>query len=253
MNSISVVLIAKNEAHIIADTIRSVQSLTDDIIVVDSGSTDGTQAIVQGLSATLIQSEWEGFGPTKNKGISAAKYNWILSIDADELADEALVKTLKKLELSRPENVYKIKFKTYLGNKLIRFGEWGKDAHIRLFNRNNVQWNNAKVHEQLVLPAGTVVLHVTGYLLHYSMKDMSDYSTKMTGYALLNAERYFYEGRNASWIKRYIAPSFSFVKHYLFQLGFLDGREGYIIAKMTCYYTFLKYARLHELRRASTV
>ena len=247
MNEISVVLIAKNEAHIIGDTIRSVQSLTDDIIVVDSGSTDGTQQIVRTLKARLIEATWDGFGSNKNKGIDAAKYDWILSIDSDEMPDESLLKTLQSIDLNKPDVAYNIRFKTFLGSRLIRFGEWGKDAHVRFFNRQQVKWNNARVHEQLVLPTGTRVVTLDGYIMHYTMKDMADYATKMTKYALLNAERYYQQGKRAGWIKRRISPNFSFFQNYILKGGFLDGREGYLIARLTAYYTFLKYERLYEL------
>lgn len=251
MNLISVVLIAKNEAHIIGDTIRSVQSLTDDIIVVDSGSTDGTQQIVSSLNARLIETTWDGFGQNKNKGIDAAKYDWILSIDSDEIPDERLLKTLQTIDLNDVNKVYNIRFKTFLGSKLIRYGEWGKDAHVRLFNRRKVKWNNAKVHEQLVLPLGISISRIEGYIMHYTMKDIADYATKMTKYALLNAERYYHHGKQSGWIKRRLSPKFSFFQNYILKGGFLDGREGYLVARMTAYYTFLKYERLYELQHST--
>lgn len=251
MNLISVVIIAKNEAHIIGDTIRSVQSLTDDIIVVDSGSTDGTQEIVHTLNARLIDTTWDGFGSNKNKGIDAAIYDWILSIDCDEMPDESLLKTLRSIDLNEPNVVYNIRFKTFLGSRLIRFGEWGKDAHVRFFNRQQVKWNNAKVHEQLVLPQDVRIQSIDGYIMHYTMKDLADYATKMTKYALLNAERYYYQGKRAGWIKRRLSSKFAFFQNYIVKCGFLDGREGYLIARMTAYYTFLKYERLYELCRST--
>lgn len=247
MNLISVVLIAKNEAHIIGDTIRSVQSLTDDIIVVDSGSADGTQDLVRRLHARLIETGWDGFGMNKNKGIEAARHDWILSIDSDEMPDNVLLKSLETLDLSDANKAYNIRFKTFLGAKIIRYGEWGKDAHIRLFNRKKVRWNNAKVHEQLVLPQDVCIQTIDGYIMHYTMKDLADYATKMTKYALLNAERYYFQGKRAGWIKRRLSSKFAFFQNYIVKCGFLDGREGYLIARMTAYYTFLKYERLYEL------
>lgn len=251
MNPISVVLIAKNEAHIIADALRSVSSISDDIIVVDSGSTDGTQDIAQSLNARVIQTSWDGFGMNKNKGIAAAKHDWILSIDSDEVPDEMLLKTLTEIDLSNHSIAYKINRKSFFGAKMIRYGEWGNDFPVRLFYRANVRWNNAKVHEQLVLPPRLKVLPLKGFLLHYTMKDLADYATKMTGYALLNAERYHLEGKKSSWVKRNISPAFSFFQNYIFKLGLLDGREGYLVARMTAWYTFLKYARLYELSQHS--
>jgi glycosyltransferase involved in cell wall biosynthesis len=249
MTPISVVIIARNEAHIISKTLQSVHTLTDDIVVVDSGSTDGTQQLCRDNKATVIETGWDGFGPNKNKGIAAAKYDWILSIDSDEMPDDELLSTLASVSFNDVDAVYNIRFKTFLGNKLIRFGEWGKDAHIRLFNRTKVSWNNAAVHEQLIIPSTTLVKTLKGYILHYTMKDLADYATKMTGYALLNAEGNFQKGKTAGWMKRNLSHPFSFFRNYFLKLGFLDGIEGYWIARMTSYYTFLKYARLHELNR----
>ncbi len=249
MIPISVVIIAKNEADIIRRTIESVRALTDDIVVVDSGSTDGTTEMVVATGATLIRSAWKGFGPTKNKGIAAARYDWILSIDADEQPDGALINALHQVDLTDTMVVYNLKFKTYLGSKLIRYGEWGTDSHIRLFNRRFTRWNEAGVHEQLVIPENTMKKNLEGFIHHFSMKDVADYATKMTQYALLNGEHYYQNGKKAGWIKRYLSPLFSFHRNYIFKLGFLDGREGYLIARVTAYYTMLKYARLDELNR----
>lgn len=247
MIPVSVVIITKNEAHIIGETIQAVQDYTDDIIIVDSGSTDGTLQVVQSLGATLIKAKWEGFGPNKNKGIVEAKYNWIFSIDADEQPDSKLMKAVSKIDFSSSEIIYNIKFKTFLGEKLIRHGEWGKDAHIRLFNKTKIRWNAAEVHEQLIIPAGFEVQTLEGYILHYTMKDVAEYATKMTKYALLSAERYYKESKKAGWIKRNVSPRFAFAYNYFFRLGFLDGKEGYLIAKITMFYTYLKYMRLYEL------
>jgi hypothetical protein len=174
-----------------------------------------------------------------------------LSIDCDEMPDETLVQTLRDIDLTDANTVYKINFRTFLGKKLIRYGEWGKDAHIRLFNRTSVRWNNAAVHEQLIMPDGVRVKNCSGFILHYTMKDVADYATKITHYALLNAERYFRQGKKAGFFKRRISPGFSFFQNYLIRLGFLDGHEGYLIASMTRYYTFLKYHRLYELTHST--
>ena len=249
MIPVSVVIITKNEAHIIGETIQSVSSFTDDIIIVDSGSTDETQQMVHSCGATLIETNWEGFGPNKNKGIDKARYDWILSIDADEQPDSELIKAMYKINFSLAEIVYNINFKTFLGKKLIRYGEWGKDLHIRLFNKTKIRWNDAVVHEQLIIPASFKVQTLPGYILHYTMKDIAEYATKMTKYALLSADRYYKELKKAGWVKRNVSPRFAFVNNYFFKLGFLDGKEGYLIAKMTMFYTYIKYMRLFELHQ----
>ena len=146
---ISVVIITKNEAHIIANTLQSLQTVSDDILVVDSGSSDETAAICKKYNARVIETGWCGYGNNKNKGNAAAKHDWILSLDADEAIDAQLQQSILQLEANNSSEVFNIQFKNYFCNKLIRFGEWGFDWHIRLFNRQKVHWNNVAVHENL--------------------------------------------------------------------------------------------------------
>ena len=131
----------------------------------------------------------------------------------------------------------------------MKYGEWGTDHHIRLFNRTTVLWDDAPVHEKLMLPLNVSVKELKGFVLHYTMKDIDDYSRKMRNYAMLNAEKYFQQGKKASWFKIRCSPTFTFLNYYIFKRGFLDGYLGYISARMTAYYTFLKYVKLKELNK----
>lgn len=247
MQKVSVVIVCKNEAGVIGITLQSLQGLTEDIIVYDNGSTDETVEIVKQFNVLLHQESWEGFGKTKNKAIALAKYDWILSLDADEAIDETLKQALLSLQLGDDKVVFEIKYKNYLGDKYLKHGEWGNDKHIRLFNQKKVSWDDAPVHEQLIIPSDCVTKKLPGYILHRTMKDVADYAAKMVNYAMLNAEKYHRQGKKVSWLKIRVAPAFSFFKYYIIKRGFLDGHAGYICAKMTAYYTFLKYARLREL------
>lgn len=247
---LSVVIICRNEAHIIDRTLASAQQVSDDVVVVDSGSTDGTQSIVTNSGATLIETNWEGYGINKNKGVAAARHNWILSIDADEIIDDLLVKQLQTLTLNDTTVVYNIRFRAFLGDKMIRFGEWANDQHIRLYNRTHVSWNEAAVHEGLIFPADTKTITIKeGTIHHYTSKNIEDFAAKTVNYAMLNAQKYHQQGKTASWLQCRIAPGFSFIKNYLFRLGFLDGEAGFTVAKMNAWYTWLKYTRLRELGR----
>jgi len=249
MNKISVVIICRNEAGIIGKTLESLQGLTDDIIVYDNGSTDGTQQVVSQHNAQLHEGVWEGFGKTKMKANDKAKYDWVLSLDADEAIDEEFKNKLLKLDLSDADVVYDIPFKNFFGDKHLKYGEWGRDHHIRLFNWNKVNWNEAPVHEQLILPPGTKVQKIKGAVLHYTAGNIKEYKAKLIKYAALNADKYYKQGKKAGPFKKYVAAFFSFVQNYFFRKGFLDGRPGYVCAKMNAYYTFLKYERLRELNR----
>ena len=243
----SIVIVCKNEEDSIERVLKSAVGLTDDLLVYDNGSTDDTVSILHQYGARVHQGEWLGYGATKKKAVMLAKYDWVLSIDADEALDEPLQNSLRHASLADPQIVYQLKFKNLLGEKHLHWGEWGSDKHIRLFNRRFVNWDDAIVHESLIIPSSAVVKNLQGAVLHRTMKDTVEYSEKMVRYALLNAEKYFAKGKKSTWTKRYISPRFSFLKHYIFQLGFLDGWEGLLAARMTSFYTFLKYARLHEL------
>jgi glycosyltransferase involved in cell wall biosynthesis len=247
-NRLSIVIVCKNEAGNIERVLDSIQGVCNDVVVYDSGSTDGTLEILQRYGLNIHKGEWLGFGRTKQLAISLAKHDWILSIDADEAPDETLAAELEKLNPDDERTVYRIAFRNFLGDKHLKWGEWGGDSHIRVFNRKLVNWNDALVHESLVLPPGMKVVKLAGGINHRTMKDTAEYSRKMVHYALLNAEKYHAKGKRATWIKRYFSPLFAFIKYYIFMLGFLDGWEGLLSARMTAFYTFLKYARLHELR-----
>jgi glycosyltransferase involved in cell wall biosynthesis len=253
MQKISVVIICRNEEDVIGGCLASLGGLSDDVVVLDNGSTDGTKEIVKQAGVRLIEDTWEGFGRTKNKATRLAKHDWVLNLDADESVDETLKQALLNLTLDNPAEVFEIRFKNFLGKKELRFGEWGGDKHIRLYNRTRVLWNEAVVHESLDLADGVRVKSLKGFVLHYTAKDVAEFATKTTRYALLNAEKYAAQGQKASLAKVIAAPAFSFIKYYLFKLGFLDGKAGFICARMTSYYTFVKYARLLELKRSKQI
>ena len=247
MQMLSVVIVCKNGATVIGGTIKSFSGLTDDILVYDNGSTDGTKEIVWQSNARLVEGSWEGFGKTKNKANALVKYDWILSLDADEAIDEELKENLLQLDLSDEKKVFEFKFKNFLGNKWLRFGEWGNDKHIRLFNRMKIKWNDADVHESLLLANDVKVISVPGYVLHKTAASFSEYQNKMENYAVLNAEKYFKQQKKAGSFKMFFSAAFSFIKNYFFKLGFLDGTTGYHCARINARYTFLKYKRLDEL------
>lgn len=247
MQKLSVAIVCKNEVKEIGNTLLSLKGLTDNIIVYDTGSTDGTQKIVNDFGVMFYEGDWEGFGKTKNKAITIAKYDWILSLDADEAIDEELKKNLLELELSNERKVYKFRFKTFWGNKWLRYGVWKTDSHIRLFNRKQIYWNNARVHESLVIPGEAEIVIVRGFVLHKTTANAKDYEDKMKNYSEKIAESYFKKGKKAGRMKMYLSSSFSFLKNYFFRLGFLDGKEGFDCARIFASYTYWKYKKLNEL------
>lgn len=249
MQFLSVVIVCRNEAGIIGETLQSLQGLTDDIVVYDNGSTDDTVEKAKAYTEQVHQGSWEGFGKTKRKANALAKYDWILSLDADEAIDAVLKESLLSFKPANDYEVGEIKFKNFFVDKWLRFGEWGNDKHIRLFNRKQVNWDDAAVHEKLLIPAGSSVKKIKGHILHKTVKSIDAYKQKMQQYAMLNAGKYHQAGKKATWVKLYLSPAFTFINYYIFRLGFLDGYAGYVCAKITSWYTSLKYERLRELNR----
>ncbi|HET9055584.1 MAG TPA: glycosyltransferase family 2 protein [Chitinophagaceae bacterium] len=247
--AVSVVILCKNEEKIISSTLKSVKALTDDIVCADSGSTDNTKNIIEQWGAKLFEISWEGYGKTKNKAIDKAQYDWILALDSDEPIDAELLQSILAEPFDDVNTVYSFSFQTYFCNKRIRFGEWGrKEKHIRLFNRTVVRWQEVDVHEQLNLPPGFKIKHLDGAVQHHTVKNYESYIQKNISYALLGGQKYYQQGKNVSLLKIWIAPLFSFGYNYFFRLGFLDGWEGFLIARTTAIYTFIKYAHLRELK-----
>ena len=249
MQKLSVVIICKNNADVISNTLASFNGLTDDIVVYDNGSTDQTQELIKQTDARLIEGAWEGFGKTKNKANALAKYDWVLSLDADEAIDEQLKKNLLLLKLEDSNKVYELRFKNFLGDKWIRFGDWRNDRHVRLFNRELIFWNSDEVHESLVMPADSDIVTVHGQVLHKTAASVNHFEIKMRNYAKLSADKYFHNEKKSGTLKMYFAATFSFVKNYFFKLGFLDGRAGFDCTRIISLYTFLKYKELNELNR----
>ncbi|MBS1528920.1 MAG: glycosyltransferase family 2 protein [Bacteroidetes bacterium] len=247
MIPVSIVIITHNEAETIRACLNACKLISDDIIMIDNGSTDGTPDIGSLSGCRVLHESWDGYGANKNKGILHAKYDWVLSIDADEIPDMDLVRSLHQTVLHDPLTVYDIRFITYYGEKPVRFGSWGRDHHIRLFNRNMVKWDEPPVHENLVMPPAIQVKKLKGHIRHYSIKDLDEGRAKALHYARLSAEKYSGEGKKATMIKLYLAPAFHFIKNYIIYLGLLDGRRGFNIARMVSRNTYMKYRLLRKL------
>ena len=244
MVPVSVVIITKNAADIVYGCIEQARTLTDDVVVIYNGSSG---ELAERKDYRACKKTWDGYGANKNKGIDEAKYDWILSIDADEIPDDELINAINNLDLSDTHIVFDIKFRSYFGGKPVRFGSWGRDHHIRLFNRTCVKWLETMVHETLVLPSYIQKKKVDGAIHHYSVQNVQEFDNKGSYYAKLSAKKYYRTGKKANLVKLYISPVFGFIKNYIIYLGFLDGREGWEIAKTTVKNTRRKYHFLSQM------
>ncbi len=251
MQPISVVIITRNAAHLLATTLQSVRQLTDDILICDTGSNDATIPVAKKNGASVIEEEWKGHGPTKNIANNHAIYDWIFQLDADEVVDDELLQTLLSLHLKDEKQIFTIRRKNFFQEKEIRFGEWRNDEPVRLFHREYAAWNDDFVHEKLIYPPGAVIKRLKGSLLHKTVQSVEQYQQKMINYGIKSGEQYYKARKKGAWLKQYLSPLFVFLSHYIFKLGFLDGREGLLIANTLATYTRTKYSTLRRLQKAN--
>ncbi len=249
MNGLSVVIITRNEEQNIVDCIRSAKLVAQDIVIVDSGSTDSTVDLARAAGARVFEIAWEGYGYSRNYGAAKAKNSWILALDADERVSTSLALVISKLSLENEFEVFRFRRKNFLDNKEIRFGTLGYETVTRIYNRDQFGWDLSLVHEKLE-PGNQSRKMIDGYMEHYGLKNFEDYAFKSRLYARLSAEKYYSEGRRAGWLKRMGSPVFNSIKSYIFQFGFLEGSRGLKTARMIAHYSWLKYHYLQELHAA---
>jgi glycosyltransferase involved in cell wall biosynthesis len=249
---ISVVIITKNEEQNIAACIRSARLLTSNVIVVDSGSEDYTIEIAEAEGATVLKTEWKGYGYSRNLGAAAAANDWIFALDADERITAELVASIKTLDPLNIRLIYGFRRDNFFFGERIRFGTLGFEKAYRLYNRTVASWNSFPVHEKIVSD-NCKQEFTQGHFLHYGIRDLAMWRLKKKHYAHLGACKYFHQQKKASLLKRFGAPAFNTFKSYILQLGFLDGKKGWIIAKVILSYTWLKYNYLHQMEKEKRI
>jgi glycosyltransferase involved in cell wall biosynthesis len=243
---LSAVLIAKDEEATIGDCIDSV-AFADEILVVDSGSTDRTVEIATAKGAHVIHQPWLGYGPQKRFAVRHAAHDWVLCIDADERVSPELKASIQST-LRGPEfHAYEFPRRNRFLGRWLRHGEGYPDLSLRLFDRHYGQWSDDAVHEK-VLCEGPVG-RLAGDLLHESAEVLSGYLEKQNRYTLIQAETLWHEGESAQPWKIVVSPAVRFVKFYIVRLGFLDGWAGLVHIAIGCFNSFMKNAKLLELQR----
>lgn len=248
MNKLSAIIITQNEERNIGRCIDSLRPIADEIIVVDSGSTDKTEQLCISRGATFVHHDWEGYSAQKNFAESLATGNWILSIDADEALSDELRQSISlvKQAASNSSTVYSMCRKNNFCGQWINHCGWYPDEKVRLWPRNSTHWEGV-VHEELCLDRAMHQQRLSGDLLHYSYYSVADFATRQAKYATLAADKAHQQGRHHHIGDLVVKPAWTFMRNYIFRLGILDGHAGYTVCKMSAFYTFLKYARLREL------
>lgn len=246
---ISVTIITYNEAANIGRCIGSVKAIADEIIVLDSFSTDETASIATSLGAKVFQQPFLGHIEQKNLAISKANFAYILSLDADEALDETLINEIVAIKsLSNPAKAYATnRYNNYCG-KWINYGAWSSDVKIRFFNKDFGTWGGLNPHDKIVLKEGINAEKLKGKILHWSYTSMAEHQGKIERYAEIAAKAYQQKGKSSSTFKIIFSPIFRFIRDYLFKLGFLDGKYGFIIARLTAKEVYLKYLLLKRLK-----
>jgi glycosyltransferase involved in cell wall biosynthesis len=242
---ISAAIITYNEERNIARVLESLRCC-DEIVVVDSGSTDRTVELAAKLGARVLDAVWRGYAGQKNYASDHCEHDWVLSLDADEALSEALEAEIWQIKKNGPRfDAYTMpRLAQYLGRWILHSG-WYPDRKPRLYDRQKASWVGDFVHESVQVN-GTVG-HLKSNLLHYTCESISEHLRSLDRYTTLAAQEVVAQRRRVGWPNLIFEPTWTFLRTYFWQLGFLDGLEGLTIAYMAATYTFLKYAKARNL------
>ncbi len=245
---ISVVIITFNEEANIRRCIEAAWTVADEIVVVDSCSTDQTPEICKELNVNLFTRKWEGYSKTKNYGNQQAQHSYILSLDADEVISDELRQSIlnQKDTLS---GAYQFNRLTNYAGKWIKHCGWYPDTKIRLFPKGKARWEGDFVHETLVIDTELEIKHLQGDLFHYSYHSVSDHKIRIEKYSDLHAQKMYSEGKKAGLFKILFSPIAKFLNDYIFKAGFLDGKTGFTICMLSAKAVKLKYLKLKKMSR----
>lgn len=252
MVKLSVVIITYNEEKSIEKCLASVAGVADDILVVDSGSTDKTEEICKAFGAQFIHNAFITHAQQKNFAISKAQQDWILLLDADEQIEPSL-KNKIKVVISHPLlfDAYRINRQNFFMDKKIGYSGWQNDNVIRLFRKDVCHYDQKLVHEELITEGKVGVLEEK--IIHHTYKGLSQYLLKLDYYTTLSAYDQLNSTRKISLYHLALKPFFRFLKHYLFNLGFLDGKVGFIIASFSAYSIFLRYLKMWRIMKGENL
>ena len=240
---LSVAIITLNAAAQLEACLRSAR-FADEIVVVDSGSTDGTQALAERHGARVIEQDWLGFGPQKQFAVEAAQHDWVLCLDADERVTPELQTAIETALANPAAAAFRFpRCNRFLG-RYLKHGEGYPDWSLRLFDRRRARWSDDAVHEKVV--ANGPVGELRGDLLHESAESLASYLTKQNRYTTLAAEMALAAGKRASFGRIALSPLIRFIKFYVVRQGFRDGLPGLIHIAIGCFNSFTKYSKMLE-------
>lgn len=245
---LSLVIIALNEEESIGRCIGSVP-FAGEIIVVDSGSTDSTAAVAQSCGAKVLFHEFQSFSAQKQWALEQASGDWVLTLDADEFLNDELAGEISSIVNSEAAHSgFRLPFRILYMERLMLFGPWSGESHLRLFRNGQAGFPDSGVHEGLKLLEGTEGVLKNGYVVHESYSSLSDQMQKMLQYSTLWAREEFGKGRRSGPFRIVFRPAWRFISAYLLRGGFLEGLPGLAASIISAYYVFLKWTMLYEMR-----
>ncbi|MEZ0323618.1 MAG: glycosyltransferase family 2 protein [Hydrogenothermaceae bacterium] len=246
MEKISAIILTKNEELNIERAIKSLKDLADEIIVIDSGSTDRTVDIATSLGAKVYFRQLDSFANQRNFGIEKSSYDWILMMDADEEVSQELKLSIKQELLNPKCKVYEIPRRTYYLGKFLKH-TWYPEWRLRLFRKGVLRFEGDLHESPVFLDKNVKVARLKGDLYHYSYRNLYHQYIKTVDYAKTMAESYHKNRKKFKFYKLLLSPFMMFFKNYFLKFGFLDGYRGFLVAMSSFFYTFLKYLFLYEL------
>lgn len=246
MPLLSVIIITKNEAHNIEACLQSV-AWADEIIIVDSGSHDGTVELCRPYTDKILVTDWPGYGAQKQRALSMATGDWVLSLDADERVTPELKQEIQRTLPNTEYEGFEIPFRSEYCGKLIRFGDWWNDRQMVLFLRTKGQFVSLEIHERIDIQGK--IGYLKGFIHHMAFRDLETVLKKMNDYSSRSAEQKYRQGKRASLWTALSHSLWTFLRGYLLRLGFLDGKEGLLLSISNAegtYYRYLKLMYLHQ-------
>ena len=244
---ISACIIAMDEAHGIADCIRSV-SFCDEVLVLDSGSSDGTQALARAAGAKVVETDWPGYVAQKQRAAGMASHDWVLSIDADERIDPRLRAAIERIRGAAAPQAAAFEATRhvfYLG-RWIDHGGWYPEWRVRFFDRRRARWGGIDPHDH-VESDGPVERIADGEIQHFTYRSIAEHLAQIDRFTSIAAREKVARGKRGSLLAMLVRPPARFLRMYVLRAGFLDGRAGFVLASLGAYYVFLKYAKVWEL------
>jgi glycosyltransferase involved in cell wall biosynthesis len=249
MPFISAVIISYNEQDFIGRCLSSLEGIADEIIVVDSFSTDSTEEICKKYNVKFIKHEFEGYFEQKNYALSFAGYQYVLSLDADEALSEELKKSILGIKGKFEYDGYLFNRRNNYCGRWINHSRWYPDKQLRLFDPTKGKWIGPNPHDNFRMNKGTRICRLKGDLYHWYYLSFEEHVDKINKFSTISANEYFKAGKKAGPLTASAHKWWSFFRSYIIRAGFLDGYEGYICCSVTAYSSFLKYAKLRKLNK----